>query len=100
MKVSTKATLGFVLGILIGAPVGGFAQLPDGAGRDILNANCTSCHDAGVITEKAASREDWVATVNNMIGFGAVVDEQSIEPLVDYLFLPLISLYQIDSLCL
>lgn len=61
------------------------AQLPDGDGKAIVNAACTTCHGVDVITAKSASREDWSGTVDRMKTYGASLDATQTNTVIDYL---------------
>jgi virginiamycin B lyase len=46
----------------------GQAQLPDGPGRDLVQANCASCHGLNQITGAAGyNKEGWAALTSTMI---------------------------------
>ena len=88
MKISMTATLGLTLGTLCFLSVpeaAAQAELPPGESRVIVESTCTACHDSGVVTSKGGTREEWATTIQNMIGYGATLDEASVEPLIDYL---------------
>jgi len=57
------------------------------AGRQILEAACTTCHDLGGIERLSGfnSRTDWDDVVRSMIANGAEVEDGQIDVLVDYL---------------
>jgi hypothetical protein len=63
------------------------ADLPDGDGRRILIASCTSCHDLKEVTKLRGyySKEQWRDVVKTMIEYGADVKKQDEDVLVDYL---------------
>jgi cytochrome c5 len=68
-------------------------DLPDsgrmfgGAGADVVNANCLTCHSAGmVLTQPQLSRAAWEAEVEKMRKtFKAPVEEKDVAGIVDYL---------------
>ena len=62
-------------------------DLPDGDGKKILQASCTSCHDLKEVTKFRGyySRDEWRDIVRTMIEYGAVVKDQDVDVLVDYL---------------
>lgn len=57
----------------------------DGAG--LLQSACTTCHDLSAITSNpgAYTEADFRDTVQRMIGYGAVISQNQVEPLVAYL---------------
>jgi cytochrome c5 len=61
--------------------------LPDGPGKQILQASCTSCHDLGEVTKFRGyyDREQWRDIVVTMVEYGAKVDKGEVEVLSDYL---------------
>lgn len=61
--------------------------LPDGAGRRILQASCTSCHDLGEVTKFRGyyDRAQWRDLVMTMVEYGATVEKADVEVLSDYL---------------
>src|SRR5688500_12616836 len=61
--------------------------LPGGAGKQILQASCTSCHDLGEVTKFRGyyNRAQWHDIVVTMVQYGAKVEEKDVEVLTDYL---------------
>ena len=61
--------------------------LPGGAGKQILQASCTSCHDLGEVTKFRGyyNRAQWRDIVVTMVQYGAKVEEKDVEVLTDYL---------------
>jgi cytochrome c5 len=62
-------------------------SFPGGAAADAINANCLSCHSAGmVLTQPNLSRAAWAAEVGKMIHvFKAPIDQANAAAIVDYL---------------
>jgi cytochrome c5 len=62
-------------------------ELPDGEGKKILFASCTSCHDLKEVTKLRGyyTRAQWRDVVVTMKEYGAEVDEKQIDILADYL---------------
>ena len=63
-------------------------QLKDGSGKDIVQANCATCHSLDYIVMNSVflDRKGWEGSVNKMIKvMGAPVKEQDITVIVDYL---------------
>jgi mono/diheme cytochrome c family protein len=50
-----------------------------------VTARCLTCHEADLIAEQRLSRAGWVREVDKMIRWGAVVDADEREPMLDYL---------------
>ncbi len=63
------------------------AELPDGRGKQILMASCTSCHDLREVTKFRGyyTRAQWRDIVVTMVEYGADVEKNDIEVLADYL---------------
>jgi cytochrome c5 len=63
------------------------AELPDGRGKQILMASCTSCHDLREVTKFRGyyTRAQWHDIVVTMVEYGADVEKNDIEVLADYL---------------
>ena len=77
------------IGLLMLIPVAGvfgFAdELPEAPGRDVVVKACTGCHTAGHFTQHQYSKEDWKATVETMIMYGADVKGDQMDTIVNYL---------------
>ena len=60
---------------------------PGGAAADAINANCLSCHSAGmVLTQPNLAKAAWAAEVDKMIhAFKAPIDQRNATAIVDYL---------------
>jgi hypothetical protein len=61
------------------------ATLPDGAGKPIVQRMCTGCHKLKVVTSKRATKDQWSATVQQMVARGADGTDDEIATVVDYL---------------
>ena len=66
-------------------------DLPDGDGKKILLASCTTCHDLSEVTKLRGyyTRAQWRDVVVTMKEYGAKVDDKQVEVLTDYLTLNL-----------
>jgi hypothetical protein len=62
-------------------------ELPDGAGRKILQASCTSCHDLDEVTKFKGyyTRTQWKDVVQTMVDYGAKLQPGEADVLADYL---------------
>ena len=69
------------------APAAAIGELPDGPGRQMLLASCTSCHDLREVTKFRGyyTRPQWRDIVVTMVQYGAKVGEKDVEVLTDYL---------------
>lgn len=63
-------------------------DLPDGPGKKILVAACTSCHELTEVTKLRGyyTRDDWRDVVVTMVKYGAVLKDKEQDVLVDFLF--------------
>lgn len=85
-------TLAAYLGVNFGTdgPATDSASAPTGGNAEVaglLESACTTCHDLSAITANpgAYSEADFRDTVQRMIGYGAPVSQNQVEPLVAYL---------------
>ena len=90
MVVACLAAAAVGCGAARSAPVAGTTageDLPDGRGRHILVASCTSCHDLREVTKFRGyyNRAQWRDIVVTMVEYGADVKKEEIEVLSDYL---------------
>ena len=62
-------------------------DLPDGEGKKILQAQCTSCHELSEVTKFRGyyNRAQWRDIVVTMVEYGADLKKPEIETLADYL---------------
>ncbi len=66
----------------------GAVRLRDGAGRQVVEANCVMCHSLDYIQMNSPflDRKGWEASVNKMIKvMGAPISEADAKVIVDYL---------------
>jgi hypothetical protein len=62
-------------------------DLPEGEGKKILQAQCTSCHELTEVTKFRGyyNRAQWRDIVVTMVEYGADLKKAEIETLADYL---------------
>lgn len=60
-------------------------ELPDGKGRDAVEAACTVCHTAERIAKQRLTQDQWRSTLREMIENGASLNPDQWEPVVAYL---------------
>lgn len=58
---------------------------PTVSGLALLNDRCTECHTLDRVENASMTRDEWSATVEDMIERGAALNDQEKEVLVDYL---------------
>ena len=90
MSPRRLAVLASTLLLLAAAPLfraqsASSSQLPAGPLQQKATAACTECHDAGIILQQHLSKAAWTKEVDKMVKWGAVVDTQDHDALVDYL---------------
>jgi cytochrome c5 len=54
-------------------------------GQVLLEERCTACHGLDRVANVQKSREEWEATVDRMVGYGAELSESERTILLDYL---------------
>ena len=85
-KIAVALVAGCTAGAVAAVVVPAFAQgLPNGDGRDLVRAVCTSCHDLSPITGTGMSRRDWETVVQSMIDMGAALKAEEVTVIVNYL---------------
>jgi cytochrome c553 len=79
------------LGLLIVTSIMGRAQapspseLPEGPMQAKATTACAECHEARIIVQQRLSKAAWTKEVDKMIKWGALVDPQDKDALIDYL---------------
>jgi cytochrome c5 len=59
--------------------------LPDGPGKDLVEARCTACHDLERVAVVKRHKAEWPALVANMVGRGAVATPEEVRTISSYL---------------
>jgi competence protein ComEA len=67
------------------AAFGQKTQLPDGAGKDVVQRVCGACHAPELVIGKTNTRDGWTQVVSEMISRGAQGSEEDFGTVVDYL---------------
>lgn len=67
------------------AQSGSSPQLPPGPMQAKATTACTECHEARIVVQQRLSKAAWAKEVDKMTKWGAVVDPQDHDALVDYL---------------
>ena len=60
-------------------------ELPAGPMQSKATTACTECHDARIILQQRLSKATWTKEVDKMTKWGALVDAQDRDTLIDYL---------------
>jgi competence protein ComEA len=66
-------------------PVGAFAQLPDGPGKQETQKLCTQCHELERALSPRQDHDAWQATINKMVNLGLRGSDDDIRLVTDYL---------------
>jgi hypothetical protein len=84
-----------VIAAITGSTFAAFAQkpstvkpaedLPPGAMQAKATTSCLECHEARIILQQRLSKAAWTKEVDKMIKWGAVVDTNDHDALIDYL---------------
>lgn len=74
-----------VMGCLFVASAAQGQKLPDGKGKDIVEAACDGCHGLDQIIGRAWSEEQWRTVLKKMIDKGAVLSDEEFKTVVEYL---------------
>jgi hypothetical protein len=61
------------------------ADLPPGAMQAKATTACTECHEARIILQQRLSKAAWTKEVDKMTKWGAVVEPNDRQGLIDYL---------------
>ena len=61
------------------------SDLPEGPLRAKAATACTECHEARIIVQQRLSKAAWTKEVDKMTKWGAPVDPQDRDALIDYL---------------
>ena len=60
-------------------------ELPAGPGKETVTTRCLTCHESDLIAQQRLSRTGWGRELDKMIRWGAVVEANEREPMLDYL---------------
>jgi Quinohemoprotein amine dehydrogenase A, alpha subunit, haem binding len=73
--------------VMVGAAAAQQADLPAGPNRELVSRKCQGCHDLSVVIEASGqNREDWNATIDEMItSNGMSVTQEERAMILDYL---------------
>jgi len=83
LSVSALAVALIFGGVAAGAPSSS-KELPAGPMQEKAGAACLSCHEARIIVQQRLSKAAWTKEMDKMTKWGAEVDPQDREALIDY----------------
>jgi len=68
-----------------GAPPPAVVSLPAGAGKELIEGRCVTCHDLTRVVASRRQKADWDAVIANMVGRGATATPEERQTMVAYL---------------
>lgn len=60
-------------------------RLPDGPGKDLVEARCAACHDLGRVVSISRKKHEWEEVTRNMMERGPQVSPAQVETIIRYL---------------
>ncbi|HEX4133343.1 MAG TPA: hypothetical protein VHY84_01880 [Bryobacteraceae bacterium] len=60
-------------------------ELPEGAGKRLLEERCAGCHSLQPVVSLNQSRGEWKKLVVRMVGYGAQLDGKEVDVATEYL---------------
>jgi len=60
-------------------------DLPEGAGKEVVQKACNTCHPVALVMGRNMSRDQWSAEVTKMVAEGAKLTDREFTQAVDYL---------------
>jgi hypothetical protein len=66
-------------------PAKSFEDLPPGPMQTKATTSCLECHEARIILQQRLSKAAWAKEVDKMMKWGAMVDANDRDALIDYL---------------
>ena len=87
MKRTTRIlSAGLLLGWLVLGGIAAQSQgLPEGEGREAIQASCNLCHGLNYITQSSRSETEWRNVVSDMVSRGAPLTKDEFEEVLRYL---------------
>jgi hypothetical protein len=87
MSCRTKLLLlaGMAVACSIAALAQNSAELPSGPMKAKATTACLECHESRIILQQRLSKASWTKEVDKMIKWGALIDANDHDALIDYL---------------
>ena len=79
-----NATVALIITLPIAAASSPNEELPAGPLQEKAAAACLSCHEARIIVQQRLSKAAWTREMDKMVKWGAEVDPQDRDALIDY----------------
>ena len=83
--MSRKFRAALTASLLLFAPQAIAQQLPDGAGKELAEANCNACHTLLSRVGSGYTASGWNTVLRMMVNQGAPLQPDQVEPLKAYL---------------
>ena len=68
-----------------GATAAQDVKLPDGPGKELVQARCSMCHDLGRVVSIPRTKQEWDSVTRNMIERGPRASAADVQTMVSYL---------------
>jgi hypothetical protein len=84
-RIAIEIAIGYCLVAPVWAQSVPAPELPEGTTKAKATTACTECHDSRIILQQRLSKAAWTKEVDKMTKWGALVDAQDRDALIDYL---------------
>lgn len=74
-----------VAGLIFATGTASAQNLPEGSAKQTVQTVCSQCHSLSFVTNSRLTKPDWEYVVTDMIGRGAPLMEDEIQPVIEYL---------------
>src|SRR5258705_13412086 len=85
LKVLAPVSVGVLAAAICAAQTTSPSELPEGPMQAKAVTACTECHEARIVVQQRLSKAAWTKEVDKMMKWGAVVEPQDRDALIDYL---------------
>ncbi len=85
--MSKKSLLPLMVAVFLCSilPAQSQSGLPEGKGKQMVEAYCVQCHDLNTVTRAGYSREGWRNDISMMINVGAALPKDQVAMVTEYL---------------
>ena len=83
--IGLAARVRVLLGAIVLTSTVAAQEMPPGPARDVVVKRCVTCHESDLITQQRLSRAAWGRSIDKMVRWGAVVEPEEREAVLDYL---------------
>jgi len=74
-----------MMAVAMTAAAGAQTPAADATTQKLIQTKCAACHPLTQIAPARKSKDEWGATIDKMIGFGAQISDAEYDVIVDYL---------------